>query len=45
MYKYGYYWAAGGKVCAQFSSLSLQASVGTPVPAGTALSMRFIKHA
>ena len=42
---YGYYWAAGG-VSAQFSSVSSQASVGSPVsnPA-TALSVRFIRHA
>jgi uncharacterized protein (TIGR02145 family) len=44
-YIYGYYWAAGG-VCAQFSSVSSQASAGATVsnPA-TALSVRFIRHA
>ena len=42
---YGYYWAAGG-VCAQFSSVTSQASAGAAVsnPA-TALSVRFIRHA
>jgi uncharacterized protein (TIGR02145 family) len=44
-YVYGYYWAAGG-VCAQFSSVSAQASAGAPVPnPATALSVRFIRHA
>jgi uncharacterized protein (TIGR02145 family) len=44
-YTYGYYWAAGG-MSAQFSSVSSQASAGSPVanPA-TALSVRFIRHA
>jgi uncharacterized protein (TIGR02145 family) len=44
-YIYGYYWAAGG-VSAQFSSVSSQASAGSPIsnPA-TALSVRFIRHA
>jgi uncharacterized protein (TIGR02145 family) len=46
MYVYGYYWAAPGNVCAQFSSVSGQASAGTPVPdPQTALSVRFIRHA
>jgi uncharacterized protein (TIGR02145 family) len=45
MYVYGYYWATSG-VCAQFSSVSAQASAGSPVtnPA-TGLSVRFIRHA
>jgi len=44
-YVYGYYWAAGG-VCAQFSSVSAQASAGTPVTdSRTGLSVRFIRHA
>jgi uncharacterized protein (TIGR02145 family) len=44
-YVYGYYWAAGG-VSAQFSSVSSQASAGSPVPnPATALSVRFIRHA
>jgi len=46
MYVYGYYWAADGNVCAQFSSPSGQVSAGTPVPdSRTALSVRFIRHA
>jgi uncharacterized protein (TIGR02145 family) len=46
MYVYGYYWAAPGNVCAQFSSVSGQASAGAPVPnPGTGLSVRFIRHA
>jgi uncharacterized protein (TIGR02145 family) len=45
-YVYGYYWAAPGNVCAQFSSPSGQASAGTPVTnPQTALSVRFIQHA
>jgi len=46
MYVYGYYWAAPGNVCAQFSSASGRVSVGTPVanPA-TGLSVRFVRHA
>jgi uncharacterized protein (TIGR02145 family) len=44
-YIYGYYWAAGG-LSAQFSSVSLQASAGTPVTnSATGLSVRFIRHA
>ena len=46
MYEYGFYWAATGRVCAQFSSASGRASTGTPVPdSRTALSVRFIRHA
>jgi uncharacterized protein (TIGR02145 family) len=45
-YVYGYYWTAGGGMCAQFSSVSGQASAGTPVPdQRTGLSVRFIRHA
>lgn len=45
MYVYGYYWAAPGNVCAQFSSVSGQVSAGTPVAdPRTALSVRFIRH-
>jgi uncharacterized protein (TIGR02145 family) len=45
MYVYGYYWAAPGNVCAQFSSASGRVSVGTTVanPA-TGLSVRFVRH-
>ena len=46
MYVYGYYWAAPGKVCAQFSDVSGSASVGSPVAnPDTGLSVRFIRHA
>jgi uncharacterized protein (TIGR02145 family) len=45
-YVYGYYWAADGSACAQFSSASGQASAGTLVPEPrTGLSVRFIRHA
>ncbi|HEX3958637.1 MAG TPA: FISUMP domain-containing protein [Trebonia sp.] len=45
-YIYGYYWAANGSACAQFSSVSGQVSAGTPVTnPQTALSVRFIRHA
>ncbi len=45
MYVYGYYRASPGIVCAQFSSVSGRATVGTPVSdPRTALSVRFIRH-
>jgi uncharacterized protein (TIGR02145 family) len=46
LYVYGYYLTAPGNVCAQFSSASKSASVGTSIanPA-TGLSVRFIRHA
>jgi uncharacterized protein (TIGR02145 family) len=44
-YQYGYYWAAPGNVCAQFSGDSGHASVGTPISdSKTALSVRFVRH-
>jgi uncharacterized protein (TIGR02145 family) len=45
-YSYGYYWTAGGAVCAQFSSASQSVTVATAVsnPA-TALSVRYIQRA
>ncbi len=46
MYVYGYYWAAPGTTCAQFSGSSKRASAGVPIPnKSTGLSVRFIRHA
>lgn len=46
IYSYGYYLAAPGNACAQFSAASKRASVGTTVASpATALSARFIRHA
>ncbi len=46
MYVYGYYWAAPGAVCAQFSGDTRRATVGTPVAdPTTGLSVRFISRA
>ena len=45
MYDYGYYWASERHVCAQFSQGSGTASVGGTVDRGTALSVRYVRHA
>lgn len=46
MYTYGYYLAAPGNVCAQFSGDTSRASAGSAVASPqTALSVRYIRHA
>jgi len=42
---YGYYWAAEGHVCAQFSAESSSLSTGTAIDPGYAISVRYVRHA
>jgi uncharacterized protein (TIGR02145 family) len=45
-YVYGYYWAAPGNVCTQFSGSSSRVSTQVPITdQRTGLSVRFVRHA